>query len=1064
MPNSSFQSSFQAGNNFRRNFNWLVAFAWTVPPIFGFGFLLFIEMFTLAQVQTILTTPLMPAFALGTLFFALAYFDCYARPLTAWLRQPDAQLAKQVHHRLRRFPLHFWGMFLGYLLLAPAVTILGAEIYTDFHALPIDWFRIQLVALIVSIIVGLPVFFLLFDLFGRSFGQLRLSRPLLTIKTRVFLIGALVPLLIDTMLVQYYWTRTGYFGLDTFTVWIVLELLAIAGSLLFLRSFSQSLQPLQGLLVQDGVGASRSSEAESLLPASTDELGIISAKLGDLLEDLHLQHERLDVGNQMLRKGQTLEEPDIDQLIVDVVSECFHGDQCLLMLPDAGNQALVVTHMAGAGRNSNGQCWSLLDKSSLFTDVLLKGRGLWLADVRNNERVPPELAADRGYSSLMAIPLMADGETDTVLVVASRQPGVRFGPRQLKRLEAIGREIAFATRLVEERRARRQIEKAISDITEAVSIHSGEEFFKALIEQLAHILQADGVGISVLQENETGVAETLIFWLNGELQPNVRYELAGTPCEQVIGEKVCTFGSDVQSRFPEDDMLRQMGIEAYVGVPLFDSAGRALGLQFALYQKPIANASFEESVMRIFAARVSLEIERQGTEAHIRHLAYFDNLTGLPNRQLLFDRLQQAMAHAERNQSGLAVMMLDLDHFKAINDSLGHSIGDHLLTEVAQRLTHCIRHEDTVARLGGDEFVILLQDLAEPTALQQVTRVAVKIQQQLATPYRVEGHELIVTPSLGIALFPDNGQSTEQLLKHADTALYKVKAQGRNNYRFFSTAMNTEAVERLEIENCLRQALEQNQFELAFQPMVSIANGAIVGAEALLRWHNPEIGEVEPDRFIPIAEETGLIIPIGQRVIELACEATVRFWCPPGDCDTSQRLAINVSPRQFQQPDFVQQLEARLTARGVEPGCIELEITESVLLEGIERVREKLHQLKEMGITIAIDDFGTGYSSLSYLKQLPLDRVKIDRSFVDGLPDNVDDAAIVQAILAMTRHLDIDVVAEGVQTKEQLEFLRTHGCQDYQGFFYSPPVNAASFQKILSGASSDEPSAVGVRS
>ncbi len=1047
--NSSSRTGPESADYFRRKFVHLIILSWVGPPVFGLSFLLFIEIFTSAQILVILTTPLMPIFALATLFFAVAYFDYYARPMVAWLRQPDAQLEDKVRHRFSQFPLHFWFMFLLYLFVAPAITILSGELYTDYIAQPLDWFRIHLVALIVSIIVGLPVFFLIFDLFGQSFGLLRLSKPLLTIKTRVFLIGALVPLLIDTMLVQYYWTRTGYFGMDTFIVWLVLELLAIAGSFLFLRSFSQSLYPLRELLTEDERERDRRREVRVLLPASTDELGIITAKLIDLLEEQQIQHERLKVGNQMLRKGQTLEGMDFQQLMVDVASSFFPDDLCLLMMPDAKRQELVIVSMSASDHYSNNFYRVSLSGASVFSEAWHERKSVHLVDASLDKRIPTDMAAGFDIHNLMVVPLMKNGESDCLLVMVSRREDAAIALPQFKRLQNIAREIANARDILEERQSHQRIEKAISEITEAVSIHAGDQFFSTLTEKLSHILGADGVGIGLLSENEKDVIETSVIWLDGKFQSSIRYDLAGTPCERVVGKKICTFGSNVQSEFPDDDMLKEMDIVAYVGAPLFDSAGRALGLQFALFRKPLVSTDFEEAVMRIFAAHVSQELERQHKEAHIKHLAYFDSLTGLPNRQLLFDRLQQAVSHAERNHTSLAVMMLDLDHFKAINDSLGHTVGDDLLVEVAQRLLTFVRDEDTVARLGGDEFVILLQDLTETNALHEATRVASKIQEQLAESYRVSGHELMVTPSLGISLFPDNGHNREELLKHADTALYKAKDQGRNRFRFFSTAMNDEVVERLEMEAFLRQALEEKQFELAFQPKVSVSSGAIVGAEALLRWHHPELGEISPDRFIPVAEETGLIIPIGRMVLEMACEATTQFWCCHADCPADRRMAINVSPRQFQQPGFIQQMRDILSTYKTQPECVEIEITENVLLEGFEQVREKLYQLRDMGITIAIDDFGTGYSSLSYLKQLPLDHVKIDRSFVDGLPDDQDDVVIVQAILAMTQRLGIGAIAEGVETREQLDFLRSNGCNVYQGYYFSKAVGAESFQKLL---------------
>ena len=1040
------KASPTASGNFRRRFMSLVVLAWTVPPVFGLGFLLFIEMFSPAQMLTILTTPLEPVFIVTTLLVALVYFDHLAQPVVQALAGDIDSGHELVRGWLQRFPLHFWGMFLGYLLLAPASVIVAAELYTDYRAVPLDWFRIHLVALIVSIIVGLPIFFALYDLFGRSFGQLRLSRPALTIRTRVFLIGALVPLLMDTMLVQYYWSRTGFFSGETFAMWLMLELLAIAGALLFLRSFGQSLAPLRRLL--SGTHG-QALDPQPLVAASTDELGLLTTELDALLDQLQTQHQRLDFGNQLLRRSHDLQGlEELHRLIIDKTVESLHGQLCILALADRSDKTLRVVVYTGVEYRAEGHYCIPLDEPTLFSEVYTRGRSQLLNGIPPEHCPQPGMARERGVHSIMAAPLVAGERSYGVLALARTGEDANFDEGELQALEGFAQEAALARVLMDDLCERQRIEKAISTITEAVSTQSGESFFSALNQHLATMLQACSVGTGVLCDNGQEI-ETLAFYMDGRIIPNVRYQLANTPCEKVVGDRIRIYPDKVQARFPDDGALRELGIEAYVGVPLFDSEKQALGLQFALFSEPLENTGFVESVMRIFAARVSVEIERLRAEERIRHLAYYDGLTRLPNRELLLDRLRQSIAHAGRSGTSVALMMLDLDHFKSVNDSLGHPVGDHLLAETGRRLLECIRSEDTVARLGGDEFVILLHDLGDHGAVQHATRVATKIRERLSEPLQMDGHELVVTSSLGIAIFPQDGDTPDQLFKHADTALYKAKSQGRDGYRFFSPAMNTEAVERLQMETCLRQALEEDQFELVFQPKVAIEDGRILGAEALLRWHHPVLGQVSPEVFIPVAEETGLIIPVGKRVLELACRATSEFWCRHSGCSHGQRLSINVSPRQFQQPDFVRQLQDVLAANCTRPVCIEVEITEGVLVQGLDKVRAKLQQLQDLGITVAIDDFGTGYSSLSYLKQLPLDRLKIDRSFVRDLPGDGDDAAITQAILAMARHLRLETIAEGVETTEQLQFLARHGCHAYQGYYFSRPVAAGEFVELL---------------
>lgn len=438
-------------------------------------------------------------------------------------------------------------------------------------------------------------------------------------------------------------------------------------------------------------------------------------------------------------------------------------------------------------------------------------------------------------------------------------------------------------------------------------------------------------------------------------------------------------------------------------------------------------------------------------EAAIHTLAYFDQLTNLPNRRLLLDRLQQALASSVRRKQHGAILFIDLDNFKSLNDTRGHAIGDLLLIEVAQRLVDSVRAEDTVARLGGDEFVVMLEGLShEPEqAATYAEAVGGKILEALNQPYLLRGYEHHSTPSIGVSLFQGDRENVEDLLKHADAAMYQAKQSGRNTIRFFDPSMQATLEMRIRIEHDLRQALPQQQLRLFYQMQVNEAR-EIVGAEVLLRWQHPERGLESPAQFIPVAEDSGLIVPIGFWVLQMAC-AQLKQWeaHPHGK---RLQLAVNVSARQFRQADFVDQVRHVLQQTQADPCMLKLELTESMVLDNVADTVDKMQALKKLGVRFSMDDFGTGQSSLAQLKRLPLDQVKIDRSFVRDIVSDPNDAAIVQTIIAMTGTLGLDVIAEGVETETQLEFLSRHGCKQFQGYLFGRPVPLSDFEKLLSPA------------
>jgi len=528
---------------------------------------------------------------------------------------------------------------------------------------------------------------------------------------------------------------------------------------------------------------------------------------------------------------------------------------------------------------------------------------------------------------------------------------------------------------------------------------------------------------------------------------NGRFIVWNPALEQITGlKKSDVLGKEALEVFP---ILKETREDRFIHEALHGNAGV---VKDRVYRRSGGEASFLEghygpvlneagSIVGGFALIRDIS-ERKRSEARLQQAVNFDALTGLPNRTLFLDRLAQAVARTFWRKRLVAVLLLNLNRFKLINDTLGHNVGDQLLKAVSERFVSCVRDGDTIARLGGDEFAVILEDIA---VAQDVIVIIQKILEAFKKPFLSEGRELFADPSVGISLYPNDGEDVENLVKNADTAMSRAKELSKS-YQFFSPEMNAKATKRLVLESSLRRALERQEMLLHYQPRIDLSTGQITGMEALVRWQHPDLGLVPPAEFIPLAEETDVIIPLGEWVLRTACLQS-KIWKRDG----FRRIpvAVNLSPRQLRHQDLVEVVERVLKETNLDPNHLELELTESVLLENIETTIGTLRQLQKMGIQIAIDDFGTGYSSLSYLKRFPITCLKIDRSFVADIPADPDNAAIVKAIITLAHSLNLKVIAEGVETMKQLEFLRSMGCHEMQGYLFSKPVPADQATPLL---------------
>ncbi len=563
---------------------------------------------------------------------------------------------------------------------------------------------------------------------------------------------------------------------------------------------------------------------------------------------------------------------------------------------------------------------------------------------------------------------------------------------------------------------RTQIQAQVDDATSR--LREREARLQAILDNAADAIITVDQGGTVLSANTAACA---LFVHAPEQLPGLRVERL---LELPDGD-----GAEALPRLAQDGAAAR----ELVGIT---SAGARFPLSISASQVKLRQES-------IFVCMIHDLTEQRRAQEHIYQLAHHDPLTGLENRFSLNLHLEQLLTQARRAGQVVALLFLDLDHFKKVNDSHGHQTGDLLLVEVAQRLRELLRDVDIIARLGGDEFIVVMAGALTPDL---VSAVAVRIVQSLAAPYQLEGQTMYCGSSVGIAMFPSDAANAGTLLRHADTAMYVAKSQGRGNFQFYSPAMNAATHERLMMENRIWLALGQQQFELYLQPQVALDSGRVVGAEALLRWSHPELGMIEPDRVIPIAEESGLIVALGDWVLVRAVELLAEW---KRDGLAGLRLAVNLSARQCHGRELLPRLDVLLAEAGVDPALLELEITESAAMHDPEHTRHLLRQLRERGINVAIDDFGTGYSSLSYLKLFAIDRIKIDRGFVTDIETDPNDAAIVTATIGLAHALGLTVVAEGVETAAQRNFLRLHECDEAQGFLFARPMPAAQFKQFF---------------
>ena len=769
-----------------------------------------------------------------------------------------------------------------------------------------------------------------------------------------------------------------------------------------------------------------------------------------------------------------LRTKDANELYQQVCDAALSGGKLIgaaILLHDSGTNQLKF--VAGAGNNVE----QLRTIQISVAEALPTGRGIAGRAFRSakpcisndilydsRSKAWHEALRQSGVRAAAALPLMRGGASVGVLVVYLGEVGA-FDAEIVALLTRMSENVSFALDNLDREAERKASERAtrrlkrmyatLSATNEAIlRSKTPQELYERVCDAAVHDGQSLATAVLLVEPGSSwlktvaGTGEVL------EIMKKARFSIDP---ENPYGKGVC--GQAIRSHKPaiNPDILSSEQARPWREANLVDRAmacaavpllrkGQCIGVLMFFMSRSWAVDEGIIALLARMAENVSFaldnfdrEDERKRAEVRAHHLATHDDLTDLPNRAMFSKMLNDAIKVAQRYNRKFSIMFADLDRFKLINDTLGHAAGDILLKGVATQLKQCLRDSDVLARFGGDEFVMLLQEVSD---VAQVSAVARKLLSAAVTPIMIHGRECRVTASIGVATFPDHGTDEQSLTKNADAAMYLAKEEGRSSFRFFSREIKTQSVERLMLENSLRQGLERDEFVLHYQAKQDLATGEISGVEALLRWHHPDLGVLPPIQFISLAEESGLIVPIGRWVLNTACAQNVAWQeqgLPP------MRIAVNLSPRQFTDPGLLEHIRDALAKSGMTPQLLELEITESMMMQSADGAMRVLSAIKKLGVHLSIDDFGTGYSSMSLIKQFPIDTIKVDRSFVRNLPIDANDCAIINAVIALGNALNLTIVAEGVETKAQERFLREHGCNEIQGYLFTMPLPGQEF-------------------
>ena len=996
---------------FTRKLLGLVVASWLLPPLVGFSFLIYLQLLSTQQVLAILAAPWEPAFVTAWLLFALFYFLRFQKPLNLYLREPAPSASQQEEFiaRIRRFPIHFWGLFLLYLLMAPSSVILSAEAATDYVATAHDWFRIHLVALVVSIIVGLPLFFRMMDLFGEVIALTPLERPIVSLKSKVFLLGALMPLLVDTMLVQYFWTRTGYFTFETFIVWLCLEVLAIAGTLVFLRSLQQSYSPLENLVnINRNVRAQK--ESNHLLPCSTDEMGILAGRYRVMLNNMYAYNQVLRthahlLGHKRIPPLSTVLEP-----ILDSCQVALAADKTFLLLRDAQKSELVAVAQTDQRSAESGQFRLKLQESSLATWIVHHKSPLAIEDSQQDPRLTEYFRDHFGIRSAIGTPLLSDSEALGVILCTNAQPR-HYSDQDQQILADIAVEatLAITTHRLLHERERTQQSLRIMNQRNSLLLESTSEGIIGVNRELRCTFANRAAARMLGYQPGDMVGQDVYPLLFQHQQPAYEKERHSVPLYQAI----------------------QRAASQHVdSATLVTSEGDELAVQYS------ANPMFDEN-----SVSGAVMIFRDITEAQVLarkmdYLATHDSLTGLLNRREFENRVALAIDDAREHQQTHVLCFLDMDQFKVVNDTSGHQAGDELLRQLANQIHANMRSSDLLGRLGGDEFGLLFNNCP----VEEAINLAEKLRQQIEDHrFAWNGKSFAVGCSIGVVPINEEINSVAVAMSAADSACYAAKDAGRNCVYLYTPADEDMAQRRNEIAwvSRLTEAIERNDFVLRYQPIVGTTaqEDSSTSIEILLALKDGD-ELVPPGAFIPAAERYNLMNQIDFWVLE-----SVFNWLREHAhrLDSLSNCFINLSGQSIGLEKLRDFILVQLADPDIPAHKICFEITETAAVANMSKAIEFMTDLKRYGCQFALDDFGSGMSSFSYLKNLPLDYLKIDGNFVRDMVTDPVDRAMVRSIHQVGHVMHIRTIAEFVEKPEILDALREIGIDYAQGFGIAEP-------------------------